>query len=372
MIRRPTSCRSRSSSPAPYVLLVNPVAAGANTVPDLIRARQGQARPALLRLGRAGTPHHLFPHLFKTMTRIEMNHVPYRGSVPALTDVAAGHVELMFSDVPPALSLINEGKVRALGVSTKERVPALPHLAPIAEQGVTGFDAASWQMVVAPAGTPKDVIERLHTEIKDFMVTVGDQANMCPRWACSPSTRPRLPTCTSSCRRRSLVGGKSWNRPASPARNDECLARPLVPSERGPARGGRHANRAQMTAPLLAVRGVKAYYGHIAALRGVDVDVGRGRDRGADRRERRRQIDIDDDDLRQSARPRRPHHLRRPRHHAAADARHRAAENRAGAGRPPHLRAHERIGEPADGRRGRRLRAFLMPTSSASLRCFRA
>jgi tripartite-type tricarboxylate transporter receptor subunit TctC len=101
---------------------------------------------------------------------IDSDHGIYRGSVPALTDVAAGHVQLMFSDVPPALSLINEGKVRAIGVSTKERVAALPHLAPIAEQGVADFDAASWQMVVAPAATPRDIVERLHAEIKEFMV----------------------------------------------------------------------------------------------------------------------------------------------------------------------------------------------------------
>ena len=101
---------------------------------------------------------------------IDSDHGIYRGSVPALTDVAAGHVQLMFSDVPPALGLINEGKVRAIGVSTKERVAALPHLVPIAEQGVADFDAASWQMVVAPAATPKDIVERLHAEIKEFMV----------------------------------------------------------------------------------------------------------------------------------------------------------------------------------------------------------
>jgi len=104
------------------------------------------------------------------MTGVEMTHVPYRGSVPALTDVAAGHVQLMFCDIPPALGLINEGKVRALGVSTKERVAALPDLASVAEQGLADFDAASWQMVVAPAATPTDIVERLHAEIKDFMV----------------------------------------------------------------------------------------------------------------------------------------------------------------------------------------------------------
>src|SRR5207245_5300500 len=80
------------------------------------------------------------------------------------------HVQLMFCDIPPALGLINEGKVRALGVSTKERVAALPDLASLAEQGLADFDAASWQMVVAPAATPKDIVERLHAEIKDFMV----------------------------------------------------------------------------------------------------------------------------------------------------------------------------------------------------------
>src|SRR6516165_5017665 len=117
-----------------------------------------------------GTPHHLFAQLFKGMTGVEMTHVPYRGSVPALTDVAAGHVQLMFCDIPPALGLINEGKVRALGVSTKERVAALPDLASVAEQGLADFDAASWQMVVAPAATPTDIVERLHAEIKDFMV----------------------------------------------------------------------------------------------------------------------------------------------------------------------------------------------------------
>jgi len=154
---------------SPYVLVVTP-SLPVQSVSDLIAlAKDKPGRLAFASAG-PGTPHHLFPELFKSMTGIEMTHVPYRGSLPALTDVAAGHVQLMFSDVPPALALINEGKVRALGVSTKERVAALPHLAPIADQGVAGFDAASWQMVVAPAATPKDVVERLHAEIKAFMV----------------------------------------------------------------------------------------------------------------------------------------------------------------------------------------------------------
>jgi tripartite-type tricarboxylate transporter receptor subunit TctC len=153
----------------PYVLVVTP-SLPAQSVPALVKL--AKERPGQLSFASAGpgTPHHLFPELFKSMTGIAMTHVPYRGSLPALTDVAAGHVELMFSDVPPAISMINEGKLRALGVSTKERVAALGDLAPIAEQGVPGFDAASWQMVVAPAATPPGVVERLYAEIKAFMV----------------------------------------------------------------------------------------------------------------------------------------------------------------------------------------------------------
>ena len=154
---------------SPYVLVVTP-SLPVQSAPDLIKLAKDKPGQLAFASAGPGTPHHLFPELFKSMTGIEMTHVPYRGSLPALTDVAAGHVQLMFSDVPPALALINEGKVRALGVSTKERVAPLPHLAPIADQGVAGFDAASWQMVVAPAATPKDVIERLHGEIKAFMV----------------------------------------------------------------------------------------------------------------------------------------------------------------------------------------------------------
>ena len=103
-----------------------------------------------------------------------------------------------------------------------------------------------------------------------------------------------------------------------------------------------------------AVRGVKTFYGNIIALKGVDIDVGGRRDRHADRRERRRQIDADDDDLRQAARARGHDHVRRARHHAAADARDRAAAHRAVAGGPPHLLAHDRAGKPADGRGRRR------------------
>jgi tripartite-type tricarboxylate transporter receptor subunit TctC len=153
---------------SPYVLVVNP-SLPVQSVADLIRLAKERPGQLSFASAGAGTPHHLFSELLKSMTGVEMTHVPYRGSIPGLNDVAGGHVQLMFCDIPPALGLLAERKLRALGVSTKERVGVLPDVASIAELGIPGFDAASWQMVVAPAGTPKDIVERLHGEIKDIM-----------------------------------------------------------------------------------------------------------------------------------------------------------------------------------------------------------
>src|SRR5262249_13691868 len=258
----------------PYVLVVTP-SLSVQSVADLVEL--AKAKPSQLSFASAGlgTPHHLFAQLFKSMTGVEMTHVPYRGSVPALSDVAAGHVQLMFCDIPPALGLINEGKVRGLGVSTKERVAALPGISSIAEQGLAGFDAASWQMVVAPAATPEGIVQRLHARSRISWCSRRSR-NTPSRWACSRSTRPRSPACASSCRQRSHDGAKSWSRPESPARNETPRA-PLVSSRaRRTSRACRQDWDTAMNTPLLSVRGVKAYYGHIAALRGVDVDIREG------------------------------------------------------------------------------------------------
>ncbi len=93
----------------------------------------------------------------------------YRGSLPALNDVIAGHVRVMFCDVPSAAGAIRGGKVRALGVTTKTRLPGFPDFRPIAESGVPGFDAAAWLMVAAPAKTPAPVVEKLHGEIEAIL-----------------------------------------------------------------------------------------------------------------------------------------------------------------------------------------------------------
>src|SRR5262252_482927 len=155
---------------APFVLIVNanlPV----HSVRELIA--YAKERPGKLSYGSGGVgaPHHLYAELFKSMTGIQLTHVPYKGSVPALNDVLAGHIELMFCDVPPAAGMIQAGKVRALGVTTKARLAAFPDLPPISEAGVPGFEVAGWFMVVAPARTPPAVVDKLHTEMKTVLAT---------------------------------------------------------------------------------------------------------------------------------------------------------------------------------------------------------
>jgi tripartite-type tricarboxylate transporter receptor subunit TctC len=116
-----------------------------------------------------GVPHHLFAELFKSMTGIDMSPVAYRGSLPALNDVVAGHVPLMFVDIGPALGILKSGKVRPLGVSTRARFATLPDIPSIAESGLPDFDAASWQMLVAPMKTPRPVIDKLHGEVETIL-----------------------------------------------------------------------------------------------------------------------------------------------------------------------------------------------------------
>jgi tripartite-type tricarboxylate transporter receptor subunit TctC len=152
----------------PFVLVVNP-SLPINSVSDLIKF--AKENPGSLSYGTSGpgSPHHLYSELFKSMTGIEMIHVPYKGSVPALTDVVAGHIPLMFVDLAPAQPMIKEGKVRALGVSSAVRVASLPDVAPIAEVGVPGFEAVAWQMLVAPANTPKQIVDTLYKELKTVL-----------------------------------------------------------------------------------------------------------------------------------------------------------------------------------------------------------
>jgi tripartite-type tricarboxylate transporter receptor subunit TctC len=143
----------------PFVLVVNP-ALPVHSVADLVKL--AKERPLSYGSGGAGAFHHLMGELFKTTMGVPMTHVPYKGTLPALNDVIAGHIQLMFSDLAPAYPLIQAGKVRALGVTTAQRAAAAPEIPPLAEVGVPGFDWAAWQSVAAPGGTPKEILSKIN------------------------------------------------------------------------------------------------------------------------------------------------------------------------------------------------------------------
>jgi tripartite-type tricarboxylate transporter receptor subunit TctC len=149
----------------PFVLVVNNDLP-ARSVAEFIKL--AKAQPDAFSYGSTGpgTPFHLYAELFSSMTGIRMVHVPYKAAVAGLADLMGGRLQVMMTDFASSLPLIRDGKVRALGVTTATRAPAAPEIAPIAELGVPGFEAAAWQMVVAPAGTPKPIVDKLHRELK--------------------------------------------------------------------------------------------------------------------------------------------------------------------------------------------------------------
>lgn len=112
--------------------------------------------------GGYGTASHLTGELFKAETGIDIVHVPYKGAGPALQDVIAGHVQMMFAAVAASIGQIQDGTLRALAVTTRKRTAGLPDIPTVAELGVPGFDSASWHGLVAPANTPRDVIDVVH------------------------------------------------------------------------------------------------------------------------------------------------------------------------------------------------------------------
>jgi tripartite-type tricarboxylate transporter receptor subunit TctC len=153
---------------APFVLLTTP-ALPVRSVPELIA--YAKERPGTLSYGSAGpgSPQHLSMELLKSMTGMNVLHVPYRGDNPALTDLVAGHIAMQFAEATPVGPLMRDGKVRALAVSSSTRLATMPELPTVAEAGVGDFNLVSWQMIVAPAGTPKEIVARLHSEIKKVL-----------------------------------------------------------------------------------------------------------------------------------------------------------------------------------------------------------
>jgi len=154
----------------PNVLVVNP-SLPVNSVQEVIA--YAKANPGKLNFASSGsgTSIHLSGELFKTLTGVQMTHVPYKGSAPALTDLMGGQVQLMFDNLPSSLAFIKAGKLRALAVTSTARAAALPDVPTMVEAGVPGFEASSWFGILAPAGTPRDVIMRINGEVAKWLAT---------------------------------------------------------------------------------------------------------------------------------------------------------------------------------------------------------
>jgi tripartite-type tricarboxylate transporter receptor subunit TctC len=148
----------------PLVLIVPPNSS-AKTVKDLIA--QAKAKPGSVTFASAGsgTSQHLAVEMFKSLAGVDVVHVPYKGSGPAIQDVMGGQVDAMFDTTVVAAPQIKGGKVRALGVTSAKRVKGWDNIPTIAESGVPGYEIVSWQGIFAPAGTPPEIVKRLNTEI---------------------------------------------------------------------------------------------------------------------------------------------------------------------------------------------------------------
>lgn len=152
----------------PLLLLVHP-ALPVKNVRELIALAKG--RPGQLSYGSsgAGNSDHLAAELLKSLAKVDIVHIPYKGTGPMSLALLSGEIPLAFSSIPPTLSQVRAGKLRALAVGSGKRIPMLPEVPTVAEAGVPGYEAYSWGGVVGPANMPRDVIQRLNREIVDIL-----------------------------------------------------------------------------------------------------------------------------------------------------------------------------------------------------------
>jgi tripartite-type tricarboxylate transporter receptor subunit TctC len=147
----------------PFALIVN-LSLPVKTLPEFIAYAKSNPGLAYGSAGN-GSPHHLGAEMLRERLGIEIRHVSYRGAVPAMLDVIAGHIAFMVVDLQPALPQIREGKVRVIGVTTPQRVAAAPDIPTLAEAGIDGFELVAWAGVVAPADVPQPIVDRLAAQI---------------------------------------------------------------------------------------------------------------------------------------------------------------------------------------------------------------
>ena len=161
----------------PNVLVVHP-SLGVNTVQELVALLKREPGKHSYASSGNGTPLHVSGELFKRMTGTDMQHIPYRGGGPAMNDLVGGQVMIMFDNLPPSVPQIRAGTIKALGVTTKQRVPGFENIPTIAEQGLPDYETYSWNGFLAPAGTPPAVIARLNAEANKAIADPGVKAKL--------------------------------------------------------------------------------------------------------------------------------------------------------------------------------------------------
>ncbi|MGE0153689.1 MAG: Bug family tripartite tricarboxylate transporter substrate binding protein [Reyranellaceae bacterium] len=161
----------------PNVLVVHP-SLPINSVGDMIR--YAKEKPGTLNYASAGVgqSQHLSGEMFRVMAGVDIVHVMYKGTGPALADLVGGHIETMFSNVPAAVPYIQSGKLRPLGVTGLTRSKALPDVPTISESGVPGYNVISWLALVAPAGTPPAIVDRLNAEVMKALASPEGQKHL--------------------------------------------------------------------------------------------------------------------------------------------------------------------------------------------------
>lgn len=154
------------------VLVIHP-SVPARSVKELIAAMRKEAKPMTFGSSGHGSPGHLAAELFATYAKVAFTHVPYKGAGPAMIDLISGRLQFSFPTTLASIPLIKSGKVIALGVTTAKRSPALPDVPTIAEAGLAGYETGTWNGVLGPARMPKDVINRLNSEINRALQSPG-------------------------------------------------------------------------------------------------------------------------------------------------------------------------------------------------------
>ncbi len=150
----------------PNVLVVNPKNVKARLVQEFIAEAKASQKVLNMASSGNGTSIHLSGEMFKQLTGVNLVHVPYRGSGPAVNDLVGGQVDLMFDNLPSSIEQIRAGNLRAIALTSAKRSQALPDVPTIAEGGVPGFEASSWFGIFAPAKTPREIVERLNSEVR--------------------------------------------------------------------------------------------------------------------------------------------------------------------------------------------------------------